>query len=86
MQNRQTFSCATRSRTRKTVSCGSSSFLSSCAIFPVNMPNAAGIRAPNTFTGVSTLPNCLRVKKYASFIIKPFGFSIGARNGASKSV
>jgi hypothetical protein len=33
-----------------------------------------------TFSGVSTLPNCLRVKKYASFIINPLGFSIGGRN------
>src|SRR5579864_3154879 len=44
------------------------------------MPKAAGNRAECTLTGVSTLPNCLRVKKYASFIINPCGCSMGGRN------
>src|ERR1700757_3665660 len=44
------------------------------------MPNPNGSRAECTLIGVSTLPNCRRVKKYASFIIKPLGFSIGERN------
>ena len=65
------------------VSGGSRSFLSSLPIFAVNRPNATGIRAENTFSGVSTLPNCRRVMAYTSFIISPGGFSIGGRNVVS---
>ncbi len=40
-----TFNCATRSRISIAVSLGNSSFLSSSAIFPTNMPNPTGMRA-----------------------------------------
>ena len=60
MQNTHTLMCATRSRTSIAVSRGSSSFLSSLAIFAVNMPKASGMRAANTLSGVMTLPNWRR--------------------------
>ena len=44
------------------ISGASVSFSSSVPIFEEKGPNAAGNRAEWTLSGVSTLPNCLRVK------------------------